>query len=71
MKQSTFYKVLSSGQIKLGLLELKNCSSLHWPLWAHCFWSRDFAAFFKVTEEMMDQANEKKMEAINALGEGE
>jgi len=25
----------------------------------------------EVTEEMMDQANEKKMEAINALGEGE
>lgn len=24
----------------------------------------------QVTEEMMDQANEKNMEAINALGEG-
>lgn len=26
--------------------------------------------FLQVTEEMMDQANEKKMEAINAQGEG-
>lgn len=26
--------------------------------------------FPQITEEMMDQANEKKMDAINALGEG-
>lgn len=29
------------------------------------------SVFHQVTEEMMEQANEKKIDAINALGEGE
>lgn len=33
-------------------------------------WGIDIHTLPQVTEEMMDQANEKKMEAINALGEG-